>query len=227
MLTLKKNTKKITKQLQKPIKHAANIYKKWKQQIILLDKILFLISVVLLGLFKSNFLMVGIYLLLYPYIILTGRKKTLFHLFVSSGIALLWMLFANKWYGYNSSKWMFFGLNSYPLFAWASGLFIAYIIYSHLENRILTKRFLKRFSIFSILYWLLLLFSETTAYHLFNIKNLVTSTYAGLPICNCIHAPPWMQVSYFLLGPLYFIVCELLGLETMKRKTRKIKQKNN
>ncbi len=50
---------------------------------------------------------------------------------------------------------------------------------------------------------------ETIAYHLFGMQNLTAAAYPGIPICNCMHAQPWMQLSYFLLGPIYFIALKV------------------
>ena len=41
-------------------------------------------------------------------------------------------------------------------------------------------------------------------YYLFNIHNIATSQFPGLPICNCIHAPTWMKIVYFSMGPVYY-----------------------
>ena len=123
------------------------------------------------------------------------------------------MLIANNQYGYNRNVMTIFGLSSFPLFAWACGLFAAYLIYSHWEHKFKFVNFIKKTLLFIAFYWPLLISIETIAYHVFNIKNLSAAAYAGLPICDCIHAPLWMQISYLALGPLYFIICELIGLE--------------
>lgn len=216
----------------KPIKQATSHYHKWHKQLIIIDKVIFALGIIVLGLFRSDALMIGIYILLYPYLILTARKNNFYHLYVSSFIALIWILIANGQYGYNSKMLTIFGLNSYPLFAWASGLFGIYLIYSHVEPTLKSTSFSKRFLIFVLIYWVLLIVSETVAYHLFHIKNVSASIYAGLPICNCIHAPWWMQISYFALGPIYFTICELLGLEKnakngIKQIVKKKKQRKN
>ena len=36
---------------------------------------------------------------------------------------------------------------------------------------------------------------------------------ADLPLCDCIHAPPWVQVTYLSMGALYILLCEWLGLD--------------
>jgi hypothetical protein len=197
----------------KPEKEVKYEFHKWKKQLIIADKALYVLVLLLLGIFHRDALMIGVYFMLYPYLFLTARKTAFYHLYVSSFIALIWMLIANNQYGYNRKMLTFFGLNSYPLFAWAAGLFAAYLIYSHWEHKLHYASFVKKMLLFVAIYWVILISVETIAYHIFNIKNLSTAVYAGLPLCDCIHAPKWMQLSYFALGPIYFAVCEFLGLE--------------
>lgn len=188
-------------------------FHKWKKQLIIVDTLIFVIVILLLGVFRPDFLMIGVYFMLYLYLFLTARKAAFYHLYVSSLVALIWMLIANGQYGYNQEFITIFGLNVYPFFAWASGLFAAYLIYSHWEHKLKSAGFLKKLILFVAIYWLIIISLETIAYHVFNIRNLSTAVYAGLPICDCIHAPVWMQISYLLLGPIYFGICELIGLE--------------
>jgi len=188
-------------------------FHKWKKQLILADKALFILVIALLGILRPDFLMIGVYLMLFPYLFLTARKIAFYHLFVSSLMALIWVIIAKNQYGYNQDMLLIFGLNSFPLFAWASGLFAAYLIYSHWEHKIKFAGFFKKILLFTAIYWPILLFLETISYHLFNIRNLATAAYVGLPICNCIHAPSWMQIAYFAMGPLYFGIYKLIGLE--------------
>jgi len=188
-------------------------FQTWKKQLIIADKALFALVVILLGIFRPDALLIGVYFMLYPYLFLTARKVVFYHLYVASVIALIWLLITNNQYGYNREMLLFFGLNTFPLFAWATGLFAVYLIYSHWEHNIERAGFVKKIALFIAIYWPLLIAVETIAYHLLAIKNLTTAQYAGLPICNCLHAPVWMQVSYLFLGPIYFVICELLGLE--------------
>jgi hypothetical protein len=44
---------------------------------------------------------------------------------------------------------------------------------------------------------------------LFNIRNLATAGYPGLPLLNCIHAPYRMKIVYFSMGPVYFLLLTL------------------
>jgi len=188
-------------------------FHKWKTQLIITDLLISFIVVILLVVFRPDLLMISVYLLLYPYLFLTARKTAFYHLIISSLVALIWILIANNEYGYNHEMFTFLGLNSFPLFAWASGLFAAYLLYSHFEHKIKSVSFIKKIILFVAIYWPILIALETLAFHVFNIRNIATGMYVGLPICDCIHAPLWMQISYFAMGPIYFVICELMGLE--------------
>ncbi len=177
------------------------------------DKIITLLIFFLLAIFRPDLVMIGAYILLFPYLYLTSRKRLIYHLFVSSGVALIWMIFAHNQYGYNKEMLTIFGITIYPLFAWATGLFLTYILYSHLEHKINSKSYAKKMLLFIAIYWPLLISIETIAYHVFNIQNASAAIYNGIPFFNCIHAPIWMQISYFALGLIYFGICELIGLE--------------
>jgi len=196
-------------------KEANYEFHKWKKQLTIADEIISLgvILLIFLGVFSLDYLMIGIYFLIYPYLFLTARKNAFYHLYVSSIIALIWVVIANRHYQYGALSLTIFGLNAYPLFAWASGLFAVYILYSHWEHKIKSNSFIKKLGFFVVIYWVLLIFVETIAYHVFNVIDIVNLAYAGLPFCDCIHAPHWMQFAYFLMGPIYFTICELLGLE--------------
>lgn len=189
------------------------LFDKRKRVLLYLDKILIVFFVILLGVFPPDKIVMFVYLFLYPYLLLTKRNNALYHLGISSIIALVWVIIAQKDYGYNQAMFSILGLNSFPLFAWACGLFVAHIIYSHWEHKIKNTNGFKKIILFTAIYWPLLILLETTGYYLFDIKNLATAAYPGLPICNCMHAPVWIQTSYFLMGPVYFIICELLRLE--------------
>ncbi|MBI2139015.1 hypothetical protein HYU13_05470 [Candidatus Woesearchaeota archaeon] len=188
-------------------------FHKWKPQLLVLDKTLSLLIVILLGIYRPDYVIIAAYLLAIPYILITRRKLLLSHFIVSSLIALVWMLIAKGQYAYNRPFLVFSGINLYPLFGWAVGLFLIYLVYSHYEHIFFERGFLRQLLLFIAFYWPLLLAVESIAYHLFDIRNVAAAQYPGLPFCNCIHAPLWMQLSYFALGPLFFSACYLLGLE--------------
>jgi hypothetical protein len=189
------------------------ILHKWKNQLLITDILLLVLVIILLGIFRSDIILISIYVLLYPYLLFTSRKLACYPLLVASIVSIIWMLVAHNQYGYNRDMITIFGLNVFPLFAWASGLFAAYLIYSHLEHKLKFSSPIKKMLLFVAFYWPILITLETVVYHVFNIRNLSTAVYAGLPFCDCIHAPLWMQISYLALGPVYFGICELLGLE--------------
>lgn len=220
MKLLYKIKRVISQIFSKSKKEAKYKLHKWKKQLVILDKVVYLLVVILLGILRPDILMIGVYFMLYPYILLTARKTAFYHLCVSSLIALIWVFIAKNQYGYNKEMLIIFGLNSFPLFAWASGLFGVYLIYSYWEHKFKFVSPIKKIMLFVAFYWPILISVETIAYHIFNIKNLSTAVYTGLPICDCIHAPGWMQISYFSLGPIYFGICELIGLKNPYHKTK-------
>jgi len=161
---------------------------------------------------------IAAYFLVIPYLVLTQRKMLLYHFIVASIMAFTWMLVAKNEYGYNSNFLMIAGINLFPLFAWATGLFGAYIIYSHFEHILSGQGIIRKFLSFSVFYWLMLIVVETIAYHFFEIQNFTTIACQGLPIFGCIHAPCWMQIAYFAMGPIFFVICSVLKLENPHSK---------
>jgi len=128
------------------------------------------------------------------------------NILTASSISIFWSFYAKNEYLYNQNVSTFYGMSLYPIFAWASGLLIIQIIYLYVEPNFVKNSYFKKFILFSILYSFLLITVETVAYHIFNVKNVHALKYDGLPICNCLHAPHWMQMSYFLIGPLFFSI---------------------
>lgn len=198
------------KAVEKELKYE---FHKWKKQLLIADKFIYVLVVFLLGIFSPDYVVIAAYLLVIPYVLLTQRKSLYYHFIVSSVIALMWMLIAKGEYGYNRDFLTLAGINLYPLFAWAIGLFGAYLIYSHYEHILKEQGFLRQFLLFVAFYWPLLIAVETIAYHVFDIRNIAAASYLGLPICDCIHAPKWMQAAYFAMGPVFFSVCYALKLE--------------
>lgn len=198
------------KVVEKEIKYK---FHKWKKQLLIADKVIYVLVVLFLGIFSPDYVVIAAYLLIIPYILLTQRKSLYYHFVIASIVASVWMFIAKDEYGYNRNFITVAGINFYPLFAWAIGLFGAYVIYSHYEHLLKEQGFLHQFLLFVAFYWPLLISVETIAYHIFNIRNLATTAYLGLPICNCIHAPRWMQAAYFAMGPIFFTICYAMKLE--------------
>ncbi len=171
----------------------------WKQPHFLLDTTLAVLVFLSLGLFRPDFVVISVYILLHPYLLLTARKSAIKNLLLSSAVALLWLLIAHKEYGYNTRMFQLFGLNTFPLFAWALGLFAALHLFSCWVRTTPGRQLL----FFTLFYAVALIVLESVAYHLFHIRNLAMAAYSGLALGACLHAPLWMKIAYFALGPIY------------------------
>lgn len=185
-----------------------------------LDALLVVIGFALVGLLRADYALIAILCFAIAYLYLSGRPNLLAHLLLAGIVALLWSYISKPLYAYNQPFITLFGLIVYPILAWTLGLFALYLLYTHLQHRLSTEGFLPRLGLFVSLYWPLLIITEAVGYHLFTIHNLATSVYAGLPICDCMHAPPPMQAMYFALGIIYFILCWASGLERPARGSR-------
>ncbi len=185
---------------------------------------IFLILLSLLLAYNTGFGAVAISILLIPYLLLTGRKSLFYHFFVAFSISFIWVLIANERYGYADNNVIIFGLNIFPMFAFTVGLLGTYMIYSRFENILKKRPFIQKLLSFAILYWILLIFAEWIGYHAFGIGNITNANYQGLPFCNCLHAPYWMQAAYFLIGPLFFSICSFLGFRN-PRTTPNVKRR--
>lgn len=179
-------------------------------RVALIDKLAFVTVISLFAVVPPDVLVILIYVFMVPYLFLTHRRRELPFFMLASALALAWMLLAQSQYGYNQAFLSFYGLNLFALFAWATGLFGAYLLSSHWEALLPIHNKWRRLGLFLLFYWPILISAETLFYHVFNVQNLATANYAGLPICNCLHAPQWMQIAYFALGPLYFMLCEII-----------------
>lgn len=188
-------------------------FHKWKKQLLIADKIIIILIVLFLGLVSPDYVVIAAFFLIIPYLILTQRRILFYHLVVAFLVALIWMLIAKNEYGYNQDFLTLAGVNLFPLFAWATGLFGIYVIYSHYEHILNEQGFVRKLLLFIAFYFPFLIGTETIAYHLFNIHNITAAAYSGLPICDCIHAPRWMQAAYLGMGPIFFTICSILKLE--------------
>jgi hypothetical protein len=185
--------------------------------LLFLDSLVFIFFFSLNHVFRPDILAIIVYLSLYVYLILTKRKKDIAYLFISSVIAIIWTIFAKNNYGYDRDMIYIFGLSAFPLFAWSTGLAAIYLLYHDIDQIFMKNNgCLKRFLLFTVLYFFFIIVLETIAYHVFGIRNVATEIYPGLPICNCIHAPRWMQISYFLIGPIYFAISRFYKLNMTK-----------
>ncbi len=178
------------------------------KQMAALDRLIVLFALLSFALFRADFVVIFAYFFSGIYLLLTRRLPLLLHFSLSTAVAFMWMLFAREQYSYNREFLDLWGINLFAFFAWASGLFAINTIFSHWKKALHPYGRGVEFLAFLAFYWSLLIFAETLFYHSFGFHNLGTAQYPGLPICDCLHAPLWMQVSYFLIGPFYFLLCQ-------------------
>jgi len=139
-------------------------------------------------------------------------KENLMLLSAGLFLSLIWVLIGANMYSYNYAFFEFRGFDWFPFLAWGVGLYLIYIFYLWFAKNLKEAAFLKRFFLFLAIYWPVLIVAETIGYHLLGIHDLSTAAYPGLPICDCMHSPFWMQIVYFSLRPIYFFVCSFLKL---------------
>jgi hypothetical protein len=188
-----------------------------KKQLLFFDLLLFLIFIILFIFIRQDILVTIIFFFLILYLILTKRIKKIPYLIISFIISLIWILLAKDYYMYNKEFIMILKINIFPLFAWTSGLFTLYLLYSYLIKYLKLKKEILIFLLFIFIYFSLLILGETIGYHYLDIKNDQTAQYPGIIICDCIHAPKWMQISYFMLGIIFFLSCKLFDYIKKKR----------
>lgn len=179
--------------------------------LVYVDKVLILLTCLFLALFlRADLWIIGVFCFLIPYCYFTNRDALIRVLGVSFVVSLAWMGFAKEMYNYSLGFVSLFGINLYALFSWTCGLFAVYVMYLHYEGVVKKYSFWIRFLIFSMFYIVVLLLAEWSFYHYFGIQNAMTTMYSGIPLCNCLHAPFWMQVGYLLLGPLFFLIMSVV-----------------
>lgn len=150
-----------------------------------------------------------LYLLLLIFLIFRKKDKELYYLIIATILSFVWLLVSKNQYSYNQNFISIFGYSLYPFFSWSLGLFGMYIFYLLFEKNFKTK--IQKFLFFTIAFWLLLILAETIFYHYFNVHNIPGSVYAGLPICDCLHAPVGMKIVYFSFGPIYYLILSLFN----------------
>ena len=135
----------------------------------------------------------------------TKRQRYFTQYAIASFTAVVWVLVAGEFYFYRTNLLHLYGFSIFPLFAWASGLFGSFILFTHINHFFRKKAFVWKLLAYSAYYITILIILETIGYYLFGIQ-LVTN-YPGLPLCNCLHGPLWFQIVYLTMGPVYFSVC--------------------
>ena len=168
---------------------------------------------IIIGFVLPKYFFLTTFVLMWVYMISTKRIKSIKRYAISTALAFIWVLLANNFYSYNQNFLTFFGFATFPFFGWAIGLYGMHMFFSGLDEYFKTATFAVRFLLFCFFFWVILLVSESFAFNFFNVQNITSTTYAGIKFCNCLHAPLWMQISYFVLGPLFYLISKLFKIE--------------
>ena len=184
-----------------------------RRYLFICDIIFYLSMLSLLLVLRPDIVVIIGFISLIPYLIITGREHLRLHLLVALGISSLWMVVAMREYSYNQGMLSFYGVELLPLFAWPAGLLTSYIIFMHLKSYLKTDNHYTRSSLYLAVYWPLLMMTESIGYHYLNVHNLAASKFSGLPLLDAMHAAPWMQLAYFMMGPIFFLLCNLIRLK--------------
>lgn len=137
------------------------------------------------------------------------KKSYLLYFTLAFFVSLIWLLISKDYYSYNYNFWVIEGIDLFPLVTWWLGLFSIYIAFLYLVEKLKLNSLIIKILFFLLFYWLILILAEIFGYHVLNVHNLPAANYSGLPICHCLHAPTWMKISYFLLGPIYFAIINI------------------
>lgn len=159
---------------------------------------------------SKEIVIIAVYLAILAYFLMSRKTHMLLPAAVAFGIGLIWTAVAGDIYDYSTYTTTILGVNLYALIAWSSGLLIVYYVFSLIsKTRLRVAKGWRESALFNVLYIPLLIAVETIAYHGFNVVNVGTSSYPGLPLCDCLHAPVWMQIVYLMMGTIYFLVLRL------------------
>ncbi len=195
-----------------------------KHRILLSDLSFAFFIILLFSIFKSHADLVLLisWPFIFIYFLLMRRIKALAHLLLATLMAVIWVQFAKEYYGYKYDYIKIFGMNTLPLMAWTLTLLGLGEVCNHLKF----KRKILNFLIFVPSFWFLLILFETVAYHILEIRNTMTGSYIGLPFCNCLHAPTWMKMVYFAMGPVYYGLTKLADFFMKNRFPELLKSKS-
>ena len=116
-------------------------FDKWKKKLLFSDALLLFIGLIFLAMLRADKVLVFAYLFALAYLIITKRKKLLYHLILATAISILWLSFSKDLYSYNVEFIRFGSISIFPLLAWALGLFVSYLIYSHFEHKLKNHSF--------------------------------------------------------------------------------------
>lgn len=132
-----------------------------------IDQISIFLVLSLFLVIKPDILVISVFFLVPLYLISTKRIKLFYHLLIAFSITLIWIILSRNHYSYNQDLLSIAGLNMFPLFAWTIGLLAVYMIYSHYEHFLKKPTTTKKILLFTIIYWPLLLITETLGRHVF------------------------------------------------------------
>ena len=124
-------------------------------------------------------------------------------------VAATWTYATRQMYDYNLAFATVFGVSVFPVIAWTIALTLGYTLITAFFKHVGIRPIPLQFLIMCVVYVATVVIVETIGYHVVGIQNLGTSQYVGLPLCDCLHAPRWMQFGYFALGPLHWILVKI------------------
>lgn len=179
-----------------------------------MNKLIKLVLAIILTLVAIYFLEPGIVLFailaIYIFYLWQTKSKDYKMLINAFLVSVIWILIAYKMYQYNERIALkFLGIPLFPLVAWIISLMAFYYL-SKAVLELFPKYFDKKHKkiIFSIFFYSsLMIIFESIGYNILGIH--LASNYPGLSICNCLHAPLWMQIGYFLNGYVFIFLSEV------------------
>ena len=160
----------------------------------------------LFSFFRPDFVLLAVWVLMWPYIFISRRKKLLVYFLLSNIIGIGWFILSKNNIHYVRGFLSFRGHQFFVLFGWSLGLVFFKMICDSLKRIFHFTSYLSEYLFFSVLFIAVLLAAESIGYHFFNITNELAVGTAGLPVLDCIHGPAWIKIGYCLTGPLYLIL---------------------
>lgn len=140
----------------------------------------------------------------------TFPYRILFVALLSFCIAICWTYATKHLYDYNQPFAVVLEMSLFPVIGWTLALTTGYAVTAYILKRFSIHRLVLQFAVVILFYFIAVIITETVGYHVFNVHNIGTSQYAGLPLCDCLHAPAWMQFGYFALGPLHWLLAKII-----------------
>lgn len=165
----------------------------------------------------KELILLSLYILLLTYLLVMRKTRLLKLALLAFGIGLVWTLLVRQEYDYNTGNITILSINLYTLLGWSLGLWIGYILYMAALRFVRASTWWQRLLLFNVSYLPLLIVVEAVAYHSFNVVNVATASFNGLPLCDCLHAPFWMKIAYLSMGSIYFLLT--LTIKTKRSTT--------